>query len=135
MRNMKPLTNQKFGALGEKLAASHLKQNGYKILKKNYKNKLGEIDLIALTPDRKEIAFIEVKTRSADPYLSGRYAVDKRKQFHIMRTASYYLEVSRCSLQPRFDIIEVEADRDSGKCKKIDHFENAFYQTEDYARF
>ena len=34
-------SNQRFGALGEKLAARYLKEQGYKILKKNYKNKLG----------------------------------------------------------------------------------------------
>ena len=132
---MKPFSNQQFGALGEKYAADHLKQHGYKILKKNYKNKLGEIDLIAQDRDRGEIVFIEVKTRSADPYLSGKYAVDKRKQFHIMRTASYYLSASKCGSQPRFDIIEVEADRATGALKSVNHIENAFYQTEDYARF
>lgn len=129
----KPTTNRTFGSLGEKLAAEYLKKQHYKILKKNYKNKLGEIDLIAR--DGEEVVFIEVKTRAADPYLSGRYAVDRRKQFHIMRAASYWLKISRCTLQPRFDIIEVEADRATGQPKKIEHYKNAFYQTEDYARF
>ncbi|MBQ6412018.1 MAG: YraN family protein [Ruminococcus sp.] len=134
---MKPMTNQQFGALGEKLAVKYLKQQHYKILEKNYKTKLGEVDIIAVTRDsgREEIAFIEVKTRSADPYLSGMYAVDKRKQFHIMRTASKYLEEKRIHLQPRFDIIEVEVNRASGELVKINHIKNAFRQTEDYARF
>ncbi|MBQ1898103.1 MAG: YraN family protein, partial [Ruminococcus sp.] len=109
------------------------KQQGYKILYKNYKNKLGEIDIIAR--DGREIVFVEVKTRSASPYLGGQYAVDKRKQFHIMRTASYYLSVTKCDLQPRFDIIEVEVERGSGQMKKINHIKNAFSQTENYARF
>ncbi len=126
-------SNQRFGALGEKLAARYLKEQGYKILKKNYKNKLGEIDIIAV--DTNEIVFVEVKTRSASPYLSGQYAVDKHKQFHIMRTASYYLSVTKCELQPRFDIIEVEVERVSGKMTKINHIKNAFSQTENYARF
>ena len=126
-------SNQRFGALGEKLAAGYLKEQEYKILNKNYKNKLGEIDIIAV--DKNEIVFVEVKTRSASPYLSGQYAVDKRKQFHIMRTASYYLSVTKCDLQPRFDIIEVEVERASGKMTKINHIKNAFSQTENYARF
>ena len=100
-------SNQRFGALGEKLAARYLKEQGYKILKKNYKNKLGEIDIIAV--DKNEIVFVEVKTRSARPYLGG--------------------------LQPRFDIIEVEVERGSGQMKKINHIKNAFSQTENYARF
>ena len=126
-------SNQRFGALGEKLAARYLKEQGYKILKKNYKNKLGEIDIIAV--DKNEIVFVEVKTRSASPYLSGQYAVDQHKQFHIMRTASYYLSVTKCDLQPRFDIIEVEVERTTGQMKKINHIKNAFSQTENYARF
>lgn len=126
-------SNQRFGALGEKLAAQYLKEQGYKILKKNYKNKLGEIDIIAV--DKNEIVFVEVKTRSASPYLSGQYAVDQRKQFHIMRTASYYLSVTKCELQPRFDIIEAEVERTTGQMTKINHIKNAFSQTENYARF
>ena len=132
---MKSFSNQQFGALGEKLAVKHLKQHHYKILKKNYKNQLGEIDIIARDRDRGEIVFIEVKTRSAAPFLGGRFAVDKRKQFHIMRTASVYLSVTKCPRQPRFDIIEVEIDRATGQMKSIEHYENAFCQTEDYARF
>lgn len=126
-------TNKQFGALGEKLAAKYLKEHKYKILEKNYKNKVGEIDIIAT--DGPEIAFIEVKTRSAQPYLSGRYSVDKRKQFHIMRAASWYMEVKKTALQPRFDIIEVEVDRSAGELVKIEHFKNAFSQTESYSRF
>ena len=128
-----PYTNKEFGAFGETTAADYLKKRKYKILDKNYKYKLGEIDIIAL--DGEEIAFIEVKTRSADPYLSGMYAVDSKKQFHIMRAASRYMSENKCRLQPRFDVIEVELDRSNGKLKKINHFKNAFSQTEDYARF
>ena len=134
---MKQFYNQQFGALGEKYAVHYLKKNGYKILEKNYKNKLGEIDIIASerVGAGEEIVFIEVKTRSAEPYLSGQYSVDKRKQFHIMRTASHYLSTTRCTLQPRFDVIEIEADRATGQLKSVNHIKNAFWQTENYARF
>lgn len=130
---MKPFSNQAFGALGEKLAAAYLKQQHYKILKTNYKNKLGEIDIIAR--DGKEIVFVEVKTRSARPYLGGQYAVDQRKQFHIMRTAAYFLDTKKIMLQPRFDVLEMEVDRTTGKLIKANHYKAAFTQTEDYARF
>jgi len=129
----KSLTNKEFGDLGEKLAAKYLKKHGYKILCKNYKCKLGEVDIIARASD--EIVFIEVKTRASDPYLSGMYNVDNRKQFHIMRTAVWYMEQSDCKLQPRFDIIEMEIDRDTAQLISVNHIESAFTQTEDYARF
>ena len=129
----KTLTNREFGTLGEKLAAAYLKRNGYKILKKNYKNKLGEIDIIAR--DGEEIVFVEVKSRGADPYLGGAYAVDRRKRFHILRTASAYLDETRNGLQPRFDIMEMEIDRATGRLIRVNHYKAAFTQTEDYARF
>lgn len=129
----KPLSNKEFGALGEKLAAGYLKKNGYKILNKNYKNKLGEIDIIAC--DKRYILFVEVKTRSADPFLSGQYAVDKCKQFHIIRTAARWMDETKSALQPRFDVIEVEMDRVTGKLVDVNHIKAAFSQTEAYARF
>lgn len=127
------MTNKEFGALGERFAAEYLKKRGYKILEKNYKNMLGEIDIIAR--DGEEVVFIEVKTRSGSPYLSGMYSVDKRKQFHIMRTAALYMSAKKCKLQPRFDVVEVEAVRFEGVLKSINHIKAAFSQTGSYARF
>ena len=126
-------TNKEFGALGEKRAAAYLKKQGYKILEKNYKCKLGEIDIIARSGDT--IAFVEVKTRPASPYLSGMYAVDQRKQEHILRTASYYLSRKKCPLQPRLDVIEVELDRTNGDLVRINHIPGAFMQKRSYARY
>ena len=126
-------TNKEFGALGEQYAVKYLKKLKYKILEKNYKSKLGEIDIIAR--DGGEIVFIEVKTRSAEPYLSGMYSVDKRKQFHILRTAAQYLKDHHTDLQPRFDVIEIEVNRSSGELVSVNHIKAAFQQTEDYARF
>ena len=129
---METFTNKEFGALGERFAAAYLKKIGYKILEKNYKNKLGEIDIIAL--DGEELVFAEVKTRDSDPYLSGAYAVDRRKQEHIIRTAAVYLQ-THGDHQPRFDILELEVRRADGRLTDIRHIKNAFWQTEDYARF
>lgn len=131
---MKQLTDKEFGALGERLAAEHLKKKHYKILEKNYKIKAGEIDIIACNKER--LVFVEVKTRSADPYVRGMYAVDRRKQEHIFRTAAVYMrEKKETRLQPRFDVIEIEIDRATGKAVKLNHFESAFAQTESYARY
>ena len=130
---MKPMTDKDFGALGEKLAAGYLKKNKYKILEKNYKNPLGEIDIIAR--DAEYIVFVEVKTRSAEPFLSGMYAVDRRKREHILRVASAYLAKEKRGLQPRFDIIEVEIDRATGRLAGMNHIPNAFMQEGPYARF
>ena len=110
-----------------------MKKQHYKILEKNYKTKSGEIDIIARTGDT--IVFAEVKTRPANAAVAGMYAVNRQKQFHILRTAARYLEEKGCTLQPRFDVIEVTLDRDSGKLSSVNHIKSAFAQSESYARF
>ena len=130
---MKIKNDRDFGRKGEKIAVRYLKRLGYKILNKNYKCKVGEIDIIAR--DGAEAVFVEVKTRRPDPSVRGAYAVNSRKREHIMKTASYYMAEERCALQPRFDIIEVELDRETGKTRGINHIKAAFIQNAAYSRF
>ena len=129
---MKTLTNKELGALGEKLAADYLKKNGHKILEKNYKCRYGEVDIIAR--DGEEIAFIEVKTRPGNPYVRGMYAVDRKKQEHILRCAARYLADTACTLQPRMDVMELELDAEN-RLLRVNHIKSAFIQTGDYARY
>lgn len=127
------MNNIELGALGEKLAVKHLKKKKYKILEKNYKTKAGEIDIIA--KENNSLVFVEVKSRAFDPIVSGSYAVDQKKRLHIFKTASIYIKQSKSPLQPRFDIIEVEIDRNDPKTFSCHHYENAFIWEGDYARF
>lgn len=106
------------GAQGEFDAAEYLKKKKYKILAKNYKNKLGEIDIIA--KDKDYIVFIEVKTRSSLAFGRPSEAVTPAKQHKVQLAAQVYLKQERLTDQPcRFDVIEVLDD-------KINHIENAF---------
>jgi len=51
----------KLGILGENLASKYLEKQRYQVLKRNYRQKFGEIDIIARSPDS-TLIFIEVKT-------------------------------------------------------------------------
>ena len=51
----------KLGRRGEKLAARHLRRNGYRIVERNFRCPPGATDIIAHRPD--ETVFVEVKTR------------------------------------------------------------------------
>jgi putative endonuclease len=99
-----------------------LKQNGYKILEQNYRNQLGEIDIIAR--EKKTLVFVEVKSRKSVRYGSPKWAVTPRKQRQISMVALSYLKSSGQShAHARFDVVTVIANRDG---LQIEIIKNAF---------
>ena len=96
------------GAWGEEQAALYLRRQGLKILARNHKTPLGEIDIIAR--NRREIIFVEVKTRRSQAFGSPAEAVGSRKQHQILKAAQVYLAANRSRLQPRFDVIAIIGD-------------------------
>lgn len=112
------------GELGEKEAAKHLQVNGYCIIERNFKCKLGEIDIIA--KDNNTIVFTEVKTRKNNSYGTPGQAVSIKKQKKIINTALYYLKTNnKFNENVRFDIVEVWLNQ--GVLKNINIIPNAFY--------
>ena len=110
------------GNKGEELAADLLKDSGYKILYRNYKTKLGEIDIIA--EDKERICFIEVKTRSSDRFGCGSEAVLKTKQRQIAKTAlSFLKEKKLLDRKARFDVVSLDC---SSSEPKLDLIKDAF---------
>ncbi len=79
---------RRLGAFYEDRAARLLEERGYRILEKNYRCRIGEIDLIAR--DGRTLVFIEVKYRRTDSFGRPEEAVDARKQRTICRAADYY---------------------------------------------
>lgn len=111
------------GLKGENIAARYLEEAGYTILQRNFKNRQGEIDIIA--EDQNTLVFIEVKTRRSKQFGPPSEAVTFRKQIQISRVAQYYL--ARHDLfdrDARFDVISVTlADENS---PVIELISNAF---------
>jgi len=113
---------QKFGENSETLAAWFLRQNGYKIIEQNYRNRMGEIDIIA--QDRKTIVFVEVKSRRSVRYGSPKFAVTPKKQRTISRVALYYLKTTnQTGAKARFDVVAIISNRDE---PQIEMVKNAF---------
>ena len=118
------LNNRELGKLGEDIAAHHISQNGYIILERNYRTKIGEIDIIAKHDNY--LVFIEVKTRKSINFGYPREAVDKAKQFKIINIANFYLEKGKqyyCHI--RFDVIEIMLHKNN-EMKSIVVLKNAF---------
>jgi len=116
------------GQSGETLALDFLKDNGYKILSKNYKSKLGEIDIIA--KDKEAICFVEVKSRTSDKFGLPCEAVTNSKQRQICHTALMFLKEKKLfDKKARFDVVSILYSQ--GK-PKIDLLKNAFELEERY---
>ena len=95
------------GRRGERVAVKFLTKEGYKILEKNFKTHIGEIDIIA--EDEQTLCFIEVKTRSSDNFGAPSEAVTLKKQEKYYKVASEYLvRKGRMDSVCRFDVVEIE---------------------------
>lgn len=93
---------------GEELATQYLKNNGYIILERNYKNIYGEIDIIVRPKNKKdEIIFVEVKAKTGDTYGTPAEMVTEYKLRKLEQVASGYLVEKGLDLYVRFDVIEV----------------------------
>jgi putative endonuclease len=99
----------RLGQTGEELAVAFLQKAGYKILLRNYRQKCGEIDIIA--EDRGTLVFVEVKTRTNTSFGSPFAAVTEKKQRQIGRVAQDYLCRNSLFNRPaRFDVISILMD-------------------------
>ena len=107
------------GADKEQLAARYLIDNGYTVLERNFRNKMGEIDIIA----RKDnyLVFVEVKYRSSKRYGYAVEAVNYRKQQTIRCVAQFYMasRYQNCNIPCRFDVIGIDGNN-------VTHIKNAF---------
>jgi putative endonuclease len=116
-RATKPL-----GDVGEELAVGRLVTLGYRILDRNYRCPLGELDCIAVK--NRTLVFLEVKTRTSGDFGGPLEAVDRRKRRKLTRLAQYYVAQKRLGDVPqRFDVVAVWLDKG---CPRVEVIENAF---------
>lgn len=110
------------GKHGEELAVRHLADAGYRIIERNYRCLLGEIDVVA--KDGETLVFVEVKSRRGGGFGDPQEAVDSRKQEKISKIAQYYLKEKRLqNVRARFDVVAVRIMPGGSRIKVI---QNAF---------
>lgn len=78
------------GERGEMIAWNFLIKKGYKLVEKNYRTRIGEMDVIAEKKGR--LVFIEIKTRRTERFGRPEEAVTVQKQRKLFQIASYYLK-------------------------------------------
>ncbi len=110
------------GRRGEAAAARFLEGLGYQVRERNFRCALGEIDLIAISGEF--LVFVEVKTRTEGAPLHPSLSVNHRKRAKVRQLGEYYCSLHpELPLQPRFDVISVEMQGETGR---VEHIANAF---------
>jgi putative endonuclease len=107
----KPITTVSQGQWAENLAHNYLCQQGLKPIERNFRCKIGEIDLIFL--DKTILAFIEVRYRKNSSVYGGSLeSINFRKQQRIIKTATYYLQTHKWAQQfsCRFDAVLISGN-------------------------
>ncbi|MBU3956728.1 YraN family protein [Patescibacteria group bacterium] len=123
------MRRKSLGNLGENLALKHLKNKGYKILDRNFRSKLGEIDVIAIDPSstisgKDTLVFIEVKTRWSKKFGLPEEGITLWKIRRIIKTGQYYKLVHpELPDSLRLDAVVIDLSS-QGKLKRIEIIKN-----------
>jgi putative endonuclease len=118
------------GQSGEALAARFLEGRGMRIVARNLRTRMGEIDLVMR--DGPTVVLVEVKTRQGSGGDPPHVAVDARKRARLARLARAYVARQRLDgVACRFDVVAVTLDPAGGR-PRFDHFVDAFPAGEDY---
>jgi len=121
---VQPLWRRWFGTRSERAAARFLKERGYRILCRNYRCSLGELDLVAL--DGSVLVFVEVRSTERAGCERPALSVDQAKQQKLTQLALHYLKKNRLLGRPaRFDVLAVSWP-DARHPPVFDHIQSAF---------
>jgi putative endonuclease len=103
------------GAQAEDFAYAYLQRQGLHLVARNYRCRMGEIDLIL--QENQSLVFVEVRYRKAGGQTSSVESIDYFKRQRLIKTASYYLQTHRLydALACRFDVVAVTSEGDNFK--------------------
>ena len=94
------------GRRAEKAGERWLADQGYRIVARNYRTPVGEIDLIAQDGDT--LCFIEIKARTSSAYGPAITAISPHQQSRVARAASLYLLRAGWEGPCRFDALGLD---------------------------
>lgn len=99
------MDRQQIGRTAEDSAVAFLEARGVEIIARNFRRRLGELDIVAREQDT--LLVIEVRKRSSNKFGGAAASVDFRKQAKLRRAAALFLEQRRdlAGLRVRFDVI------------------------------
>lgn len=108
MGNSKPgQTTTEVGHAAEGVALDYLRSHGLRLVERNFRCKMGEIDLVMSQGNT--LVFVEVRLRNNRRHLSGAESITRGKMRRLIKTAQYYLMThpTNDELEFRFDVISM----------------------------
>ncbi len=119
-------SRKNLGDSGERIAAMHLEQRGYKIIARNWRSpsRAGEIDLVA--EDADGLAFVEVRMRRGKAMGTPEESLTPRKRARMIQVAQEFLAAHEAFIDHawRIDLVAIELDR-AGKLARLDVIKSA----------
>ena len=114
--------NLQRGAAAEQRACLHLEAHGLRVITRNYRCRMGEIDLVMQDADT--VVFVEVRLRGRNALVSAADSVDAHKQSRLIAAAHHYLMTHKQAANApcRFDCVLMTSEQDA----QIDWIKNAF---------
>ena len=110
------------GTLGENIASKYLQGKGHQVIDRNFRTRLGEIDIISRYQDT--LIFIEVKARIDDRRGKPYEAVTPQKLAHLKKALYYYLMIKKITKEKmRIDVVSIIFNNDRS-VRELRHFEN-----------
>jgi putative endonuclease len=107
------------GRAAEDAACRHLERAGYGILLRNFRHRLGEIDIVAV--EGGVLALVEVRYRSSRRYGGAAESVTPAKRARLARAGAVLLKrhPELATLPARFDFVEVAGEADALECRLV----------------
>lgn len=124
---MKPLARHiSTGRRAEQWACLFLRQQGLKLVTRNFRCHTGEIDLVMR--DNNQLVFVEVRYRKNNTHGSAAESVDRRKQARVVHCAEYFLQRSGAlaNLPVRFDVVALTSAKKQNSPFETRWIRNAF---------
>jgi putative endonuclease len=115
------------GHAGEAAALDHLKAQGFKILARDWRSPLGQVDILA--EDGDTLVLVEVKARRGTTFGPPQEAVDARKQRKLRALLETYRAQTHRRQQPcRIDVVALMLDADLG-VTRTEHIRDAVQES------
>lgn len=118
-------TRRDAGNAGEDAALHYLRQAGLQLLLRNYRCRMGEIDLV-MQEGATTLALVEVRVRTSSDFGGAAASVGYRKQRRLI-LAAHHLLMTRADLRQfraRFDVVALEHAADGAP--RIEWLRDAF---------